>query len=190
MFVINGQQTLGWTEEQVELLWKEIEAFSGYGFNKSHATAYGMISARQLYLKANHPLAFYTSGLSFAKASCPDDYIKLKDYKQEAERHGIKVNRLHLNNSGLNFKIKDGEIYYSFSKIRGIGEEIAGKIEACQSYKNYEDFLRRFGTDAKVNLALIALRVFEGDPITLYKYYETFKLADKKNKEKKDDMIK
>jgi DNA polymerase III alpha subunit len=115
----------------------------------------------------------------------------------DARVHNVKVNRLHLNKSDTNFNIIDkygernmpasdgDEIYYGFSKIKGIGDEPAQRIVDLQPYEGFVDFLEKFGTDAKVVQALIALRVFnEADPITLWKFYETFKKKKKKEEDR------
>lgn len=184
MFVTNGQVTLGMTVEELEHIWKQIEAFAGYGFNLSHAVAYTYISSRMLYLKVHYPLAFYTSVLDCTKAAGPKDYAKLKDYKMEAIKHGVKVNRVDINKSRLQVSAQNGEIYWSFNKIKGVGDEPAARMEQMQPYADYEDFLKRFGTDAKANQAVVALRLFDGDPITNYQYYEAYKASEKKRNER------
>lgn len=184
MFVENGQQVLSWKEDQVVELWNSIMQFAGYGFNKSHAVAYTYISARLLYLKAHFPLEFFAAALS-----CEGDDKKIKEYKLEAERNGIIVNRVDLNKSKSNFsivedesKIRDGkpdldagQIYIGFSNIKGIGKEVADEIVANQPYESFEDFLARFGQDAKVLKPLIALRCFNGDGLAMFEFYEFYK---------------
>lgn len=185
MFVENGQETLGWTKKQLEHLWGQIEAFASYGFNASHATAYAYISSRMLYLKSHHPIEFYAAVLTCTHPAGPKDYQRLKDYKQEAEKHNITVERLDLNASKFECVIKDDKIYYGFSKIKGIGEETAKRIVSLQPYDGFIDFITRFGTDAKVVQALCALKIFnERDPVTLYKFCEVYKKWEKKNKER------
>lgn len=66
MFLKNGQKVLGWTLEQVDDLWSQIEAFSEYGFNRSHSVAYTLLSARLLYLKAHYPIEFFAGTLNCA----------------------------------------------------------------------------------------------------------------------------
>ncbi len=56
---ISGCISNGYTEEQAEDLFQHILKFGGYGFNKSHAVAYGMIAYQSAYLKAKYPLIFY-----------------------------------------------------------------------------------------------------------------------------------
>jgi len=175
MFLKNGQEILGWDEARVSELWDQIEAFAEYGFNKSHTIAYTYVSSRLLWLKAHYPLEFFTAILS-----CCDDTAKLKGYRQEAESMGISIGRVTLNKSKVKFDIVDDAIYMGFSNIKGVGEEIAARIVAGQPYRDFEDFLKRFGTEANVVKALIALRVFEGDPVKLYLYYEYYKAEVKK----------
>lgn len=175
MFLKNGQKVLNWTLAEVQNLWDQIAAFAEYGFNKSHSVAYTYISSRLLWLKAHYPLEFFTAVLS-----CEKDDSKIKEYKREVESMEIPINRVDLNKSKVKFSIVDDAIYMGFANIKGVGEEIAEKIVANQPYASFEDFLRRFGTEAKVVKPLIALRVFDGSPMALYEYYEYFKSEHKK----------
>lgn len=180
-FIEGGQQTLGQTREYLEELWEQIEAFAGYGFNLSHAVGYTYISARMLWLKAHLPNHFFASMFTHTKASGPKDYQKLKEYKREASKCGVQMSGIDLNKSKNHFVVnEDGRVYYGFTKIKGIGEEVAQRIEDMQPYTGFEDFLMRFGTDAKTVQAFIALGCFkERDPITLYKFYEYYKKWEK-----------
>lgn len=171
-FIKNGQQTLSWTEEQVIQLWKQIEDFAGYGFNKSHSVSYAYNAINLLWLKAHYPFEFYAALLKFET-----DQDKIKEYRIDAYRHGIEIQPLNLNKSKANFEIVDNKIYYGFSSIKGIEKESA-KIVANQPYNSFVDFLEKFGTKANVIKPLIALRVFnDKPPAELYKFYEHYKNA-------------
>lgn len=177
-FILGGQETLGESKEYLEHLWDQIEAFAGYGFNLSHAVGYTYISSRMLWLKAHLPKQFFASMFTHTKASGPKDYNKLKEYKREAERNGVKMAGLNINKSKKDFVVnpEDNTIYYGFNKIKGIGEEAAKRLEDLQPYTSFEDFLKRFGTYADPVKAVIALNCFkEHDPVTLYKFYEYYK---------------
>jgi DNA polymerase III alpha subunit len=182
MFLENGSRKTGWPIESddnrnMNFLFNQIEAFSGYGFNKSHACAYTHLSSRLLYLKAHYPLEFFVSTLSLES-----DEDKLKSYKREAERLNIKINRCDLNKSKANFEIVDNEIYIGFSNIKGIGKEVAEEIVSKQPFSGIEDFLKRFGTDKRIVEPLIYLEVFKERPIhILLEFYEEFKKWDKSN---------
>ena len=185
IFIINGQKNLEVGEKEIEHLWNQIEAFAEYGFNLSHAVAYTYISAYLLYLKSHYPHEFYTSILS-----CENLSDKIKDYKMEAKIHGVNVVRIDVNNSRVNFDLQGDEIYFGLSNVKGIGEVPSQRIVDQQPYKNFEDFLERFGTDASVLKPLIGLRCFqERDPITLWKFSEVYKNFVKKNEDKKKRFV-
>lgn len=171
MFVVNGQKNLGWDEKRVENLWKQIESFAEYGFNKSHAVAYTYISSRLLWLKAHYPLEFFASTLA-----CETKDDNIKQFKDDANSFDIVTNRLSINQSKIDFSIQDEELYIGFSDVKGIGTEPAKRIEEGQPYKSFEDFLTRFGTDANIIKPLVGLRVFDDShPVILYEFYEHFK---------------
>jgi len=170
VFIKNGQKNLGESEEYVENLWQTIESFSAYGFNASHSYAYTYISARLLWLKAHYPLEFYAAILM-----CETDTDKIKDYKIDAEKHGIEVLPIHINYSKENFTIHDNKIYFGFSNIKSIGEEVAKRIVVDQPYKNVTDFLDRFGTDLTCIKALVSLGVFGENRIKIRKFTEYYK---------------
>jgi DNA polymerase III alpha subunit len=180
MFIRNGQKNLGWTEEQVSNLFDQVESFSGYGFNLSHATSYTLISSRLLWLKAHYPLEFFTAILA-----CEDATEKIKEYKLEASKYQIEVMPVDINKSGTKVKIVDEKVYLGFANVKGIGDAVVQRIVDNQPYKDLPDFLNKFGTDASVVKPLIGLRVFDGDPITLYKYYEWFKGLKKKKTDRR-----
>jgi len=166
-------------------LWDQIESFAEYGFNKSHTVAYTYISSRLLYFKAHYPLEFYTVTLQIAGE---DD--KIKEYKRDAERHGIKIQKLDMNLSKENFCIVDNKVYVGFRNIKGIGEEVAKEIVSKQPYKSFEDFLARYGTDANVVKPLVCLGVFEdGSRDVLWEFYEHYKKETKRriDRDKRQD---
>lgn len=186
MFLKNGQIILGWTAEKISELWDQIESFAEYGFNKAHSVAYTYISSRLLWLKSHYPVEFFTAVLS-----CEKDHEKTKEYKHEAEGMNIKLEKIDLNKSKVKFDIHDDVIYMGFANIKGVGDEVAQRIVDNQPYKSFEDFLVRFGTDAKVLKPLISLRTFtDADPPKLYEYYEYYKAEKKKVDDRNNRFIK
>ena len=185
MFLENGSRKTAWPiesddERNLNFLWNLIESFSSYGFNLSHAVAYTHTSSRLLYLKAHYPLEFFCSTLGLE-----GDEDKVKFYKREAERSGIKVNRCDLAKSGINYEIVGDEIYVGFRNIKGIGDEVAEKIAAGKPYRDFPDFLSRFGTDKRVLEPLINLGVFkDAPPNILTEFYEDYKRWTKGNSDK------
>lgn len=179
-FVEQCQKRLGYTEVQATEFFAQIEKFSGYAFNKSHAVSYCYVSARLLYLKAHYPLEFFA-----AVMSCEKDADKIKEYKLEAERFVVAINRIDINKSKVHFEIVDNEIYLGFADIKGIGEELAQRIVSGQPYTSFEDFLERFGTQADVVKALVALRVFPDDePAVLYEFADHYRAGIKSRRDR------
>lgn len=185
MFLERGQKNLNASKEEVQNLWDQIKSFAEYGFNLSHAVAYTYVSSRLLYLKSHYPHEFYTAVLS-----CETLSDKIKDYKIEAKRHEVEMEKVDINKSKETFCLVDDVIYYGLSNIKGIGEAPAKKIVENQPYSSFEDFLAKFGTDASVLKALVGLRCFkDADPITLWKFYEHYKSAVKKIEDKRKRFI-
>lgn len=187
-FVDGGMKSLGWNEESVQQLYDQVASFSGYGFNLSHSVCYSVLSARLLYLKTHYPLEFFAAILS-----CEDDEDKIKEYRAEAERFGIKIKPVDINVSDVKFAIRGEEIYVGLSNIKGIGVEVARRIVEGQPYTSFSDFLNKFGTDASVVKPIVGLRLFkEADPVSLYEFYEYYKNETKKrqDREKRHEVSK
>ena len=192
MFLENGSRKTGWPiesdkdERNMNHIFNTIEAFASYGFNRSHSVAYTFISSRLLYLKSHYPIEFFCSTLALE-----GDEDKVKIYKREAERMGIKVNRCDLNKSGVNYEIMGDEIYVGFLNIKGIGEDAAKQMVSMQPYSGIEDFLTRFGTDKRIVEPLIFLGVFKDcDVAVAWEFYEEFKKWSKGNQDKEKRQAK
>lgn len=181
MFVENGAKNLNVNPDFCVDLWDQIESFAEYGFNRSHAYAYTYISSRLLWLKAHYPLEFYTAILM-----CEGDTKKFREYKIDAKNHDVPIKPVHINRSKESFNIHGDEIYFGFSNIKGIGEGAAEKVVENQPYQSFQDFLDRFGYDAKVVKPLTSLGVFEEkqDRLTLLKFSEYYKEAQKKRRDR------
>jgi DNA polymerase III alpha subunit len=172
MFVENGQKVLNQSKEELEKLWALIEAFAKYSFNLAHACSYTYVSSRMLWLKCHYPLEWYAACMSSLKTADS----KLQEYRYDGVKHDIVFNRLDINKSKSNFAIaEDNSIYYAFSKIKGIGDDIADRITSLQPYADLKDFLHKFGVLSNTLKPLIALRIFGDDTVSLWKEYERFK---------------
>lgn len=180
-FIRNAARRLGISLDEAAALWDQIESFGGYGFNRGHAVGYTYLTSRMLYLKANYPIEFYTSIMSCLKTG--DD--RLKEYRADAEGHGIVVERPHVNLSGEDFEIRDEKIYWGLGKIKGVGEESARRIVAAQPYAGLQDFLDRFGTDGVVLKPVLALGLFDEKPgPEIFQYYLQYKDREDKRRGK------
>ena len=103
--------------------------FAGYGFNKAHSVAYGMISYQTAYLKANYPLE-YMAALLNSKAG---DFDKVKASIIDCHARGLVVRPPDLNRSHAGFAVGDAEqheILYGLSVIKNVGEKVVETIIA------------------------------------------------------------
>ncbi len=95
-----------------------IEPFAGYGFNKSHAAAYGWIAYQTAYLKANYPLQYFAALMS----SVRDKTDKLVEYIDEAKKMGIAVLPPDVNASLVDFAVVGDQIRFGLAAVKGVGE--------------------------------------------------------------------
>ncbi len=102
-------------------LWKLIEPFAAYGFNKAHAASYGMVAYQTAYMKANFP-AIYMTALMTAESA---DLEKIAEAVAECERMGIHVLPPDINESRLHFTyIDDTHVRFGLLAIKNLGEDV------------------------------------------------------------------
>ena len=124
-----------------------VDKFAGYGFNKSHAAAYALISYQTAYLKANFPHEFLTATLNFSI----DRTEKIILLKQEIERLNINFLKPDINFSDSLFSIEKNKtsksIRFGLAAIKGVGlKSIASMVKERNingKFKNIIDFMKR-----------------------------------------------
>ncbi|MFA4989307.1 MAG: DNA polymerase III subunit alpha [Candidatus Omnitrophota bacterium] len=127
---LHGCVKNGIKESSATKIFDLIEYFSGYGFNKSHSTAYALISYRTAYLKANYPVEFMTALLTSER----DNTDKIVEYVNEAERMGLVVLPPDINESGALFKVVDNQtIRFGMLAIKNVGH---GAVESIIEVRN------------------------------------------------------
>lgn len=117
-----------------------ITFFGSYGFNKSHATAYGMIAYWGMWLKVYYPLEFY-----WALLKHEPQRIRVQQIAKDAKHHDIELLPPDVSVSKRHFAIDDVSraIRGSLVDIKGVGDAAANAIMATQPYKSLLDFLER-----------------------------------------------
>jgi DNA polymerase-3 subunit alpha len=120
-------------------LFDDMVEFSGYGFNKSHAAPYSLISYVCAYLKAHYPLEFLCSALSLEM----DEETKMIKFIYNLKALNIKLLPPCVNNSEYNFSIYKDKIRYGIAAIKNVGEKIALEIFKKSPYSSVEDFLAK-----------------------------------------------
>ncbi len=145
---ISGSVQQGLKASEAEELWKLIQKFAGYGFNKSHSTAYALIAYMTAYLKAHHSLEFMAALLS---GDIPGRNFKRKDalveHLEDCQRMQITVVPPDVNTSDVDFSVAAGKIFFALSAIKGCGGGAAEAIVAARQeqgrFKDLFDFCER-----------------------------------------------
>ena len=116
---IAGAAEQGMGAEKAEEIWNLIVKFAGYGFNKSHSTAYGAVSYQTAYFKAHYPAEFMAALLSCGM----EDSSRMSEHSEDARRAGCEVLAPDVNVSDVEFKVVGPmRISYGLGAIKGVGE--------------------------------------------------------------------
>ncbi|MCD0459831.1 DNA polymerase III subunit alpha [Roseiconus lacunae] len=150
---LKGAVESGLSQKDAEDIWNLIVKFAGYGFNKSHSTAYALVAYQTAYLKTHYPVEFMASLL------CSDidgRNFKRKDalieHMEDCERMGIDVLPPCVNRSDADFSVADGNIHFALSAIKSCGGSTAIAVEQERKnngpYKDIFDFCERVDLQA------------------------------------------
>ena len=149
----------GYTKGEIEKLWKVMEAFSSYSFNKAHSASYAHMAYQAVYLKVHHPVVYLTSVLNAGGG-----YYHLVEYVEEAKRNGIRILGPDVNRSLHQFEVEGENIRVGFLSIKGLAMKTADKIIDEREYEPYlsiENFLARVPLTKTELFALIKAGVFD-----------------------------
>jgi DNA polymerase III subunit alpha len=133
--------------KQAKDIFATVAKFAGYGFNKSHASAYGVISYQTAYLKANFPTEFLVACLNLEM----DNSDKINIFLQEAKTFGIEIISPDINHSQAKFSIDiiEGKkvIIFAMGAIKNVtsafGEAIVSERKQNGQFKSIIDFAER-----------------------------------------------
>ncbi|HJT38557.1 MAG TPA: DNA polymerase III subunit alpha [Actinomycetota bacterium] len=153
---IEGAQRQGLSKEQARTLWRLIEPFAGYSFNRAHAACYGLVAYQTAYLRANYPVEYMAALLTSVK----DNPDRSPLYLADARALKITVEPPDVNASDMDFTPTErGTIRYGLSAVRNVGENVVAKIKEARQDKgeftSFEDFV------GKVNPVVLNRRVIE-----------------------------
>jgi DNA polymerase-3 subunit alpha len=145
---VEGAVKNGVPEGKAGEIFDLMEKFAEYGFNKSHAAAYALVSYHTAWLKANHPVAFLAASMSLDLGNTD----KLAGHMQEAARLGIAVLPPDVNRSGAEFVLEtreDGSVAIRFAlaavKRVGLGamKDLVAARDASGPFASLSDFAGR-----------------------------------------------
>ena len=153
-FIEGAFKTHGVGKEKAGEVFDLLEKFANYGFNKSHAAAYAVVSYQTAYLKANYPVEFMA-----AVMNC-DLHLtdKLAVYKREVDKLGIATVAPSVNASLAKFTVRGGQVVYALGALKNVG------VEAMQMIVQARDerlFVNLFDVARRVDLKRVGKRPLE-----------------------------
>lgn len=177
IFAKGAAQKSGVTHQEADAIWDALLGFARYGFNKSHAADYAVITVQTAYLKAHYPLE-YMAALLFVERDNPE---KVAYYITEARRMGIEVLPPDVNASSFNFTVEQGTadapptgrdlhiaypfpvppgaaIRYGLAAIKNVGE---GPVEAILAGRQADPFPSLEALCERVDLRKVGKKALE-----------------------------
>ncbi|MCJ8307697.1 MAG: DNA polymerase III subunit alpha [Hyphomicrobiales bacterium] len=109
---------------QASHIFDVLAKFADYGFNKSHAAAYALVSYQTAWLKANYPVEFLAALMTLDMGNTD----KLHDFYREGKREEIEIVAPSVNTSDVEFAVRDGKIFYALAAIKGVGAQAVSHI--------------------------------------------------------------
>jgi len=114
--------------------------FANYGFNKSHAAAYALVSFQTAWLKAHHPVEFFAASMAYDITNTD----RLAAFTEDARRSGVKILPPCINASEADFAVHDGQVRYALAALKNVGEKAMEVVVAGrgQGYASLAAFAR------------------------------------------------
>jgi len=154
---IDGAAKNGVPQEQAAALFKLIEKFAEYGFNKSHSAAYAYLSYQTAYVKKRFPTQFFAAGFT----SSQDDSDKLAATARDAIKNGMTILPPSIHESEADFTIVPGvekTIRFSFAGLKGVGAVPAERLTQLRldkgPFESLQDFCVKLASGGKTYSAI------------------------------------
>ena len=140
---ITGALNNGISKDIAASIFLKIEPFAEYGFNKSHAAAYAIISYQTAFLKTYYPKEFFAASMTMDLSN----QNKLSEFHEELKRIDINVIRPDINKCFADFQFDENNFYYALGAIKSVGYEAILKVvkerQENGEFKSINDFLNR-----------------------------------------------
>uniref|UniRef100_A0A7C3N972 DNA polymerase III subunit alpha n=1 Tax=candidate division WOR-3 bacterium TaxID=2052148 RepID=A0A7C3N972_UNCW3 len=192
---VDGAMKEGLSEELSYEIFDIMAKFAGYGFNKSHATVYGLLSYFTGYLKAHYPSEYMCSVIN-AYISDIKDIVK---YITEVKDMGIPILPPDVNSSDFYVKVENDSLRLGMGVIKNVGENAVKEIVNARKdgkFKDFMDFLLRVNTttvNQKAIESLIKAGAFDslkiGRDILFENLSQLLNIAQNKKKDEESGMM-
>ncbi|MFO1219793.1 MAG: DNA polymerase III subunit alpha [Burkholderiaceae bacterium] len=143
---------------QADEIFDLMEAFAGYGFNKSHAAAYALLAYHTAWLKVHHPAEFYAANMSVEI----DNTDKLRVLINDAKAFGVSFEPPDINRGVYRFEpVADKQVRYGLGAVKGTGAGAIEAIVAAREADGAEPFRSIFDFCARVDRTRVNKRAVE-----------------------------
>lgn len=150
---------MGYPEDVSREVWRQMESFAGYSFNKAHSASFAVESYQSLYLKTYYPLEFMVAVLNNYGG-----FYQRKVYVNEARKAGGNIHLPCVNKSIYNATIEGKDIYVGFDCLQNLETELAERIplerKVNGNYSSLENFILRTGISLEQVVVLIRVGAF------------------------------
>jgi DNA polymerase III subunit alpha len=180
---VQGAKKHGMDKADANKVFSMLATAGAYAFNAAHCVSYGMLAYWTMWLKRNHPTAFYVASLRKTGGGDKKGREKQSQLLRDCAKKGIPVKSLHLNKCGTNWTMDGDSIRPGFTQISGIGEKTANVIlakrEELGRFSDWSDVAKARGVGP---IAIEKMQEFieQEDPFQLTLLQETL---DKVRKE-------
>jgi DNA polymerase-3 subunit alpha len=140
---ITGALKNGISKDVATSIFLKIEPFAEYGFNKSHAAAYAIISYQTAFLKTYYPNEFFAASMTMDISN----QNKLSEFHEELKRININIIRPDINKCFADFQFDKDNFYYALGGLKSVGYEailnVVNERKVNGKFKSINDFLNR-----------------------------------------------
>ncbi|MCX6646057.1 MAG: DNA polymerase III subunit alpha [bacterium] len=162
---LSGAEQRGVNRIIASEIWKEMEAFAEYGFNKAHSASYALVAYQTAYMKANFPLEFYSAYMT----SEMHNQDKIGLICDEMKRKKIMVYPPDINKSFSDFTVEGKGIRYGLAALKGVGHQAVESIVKAREEKGKFENIFQVVSNADIRLlnkgvleSLICAGAFDG----------------------------
>jgi error-prone DNA polymerase len=148
----------GIDEQIAHAIYDKLVGFSGFGFPKSHASAFALLAYQSAWLRHYYPAEFLCALLN----AQPMGFYPPASLVRDAQRRGVEVRPPHINESDAKCTVEDGAVRIGLGYVRSVGEEEATAVAAGQPYADVADLARRADAGRDALQALVASGACDG----------------------------
>ena len=139
-------------EQTAHAIYDKLVGFSGFGFPKSHAAAFGLLAYQSAWLRRYHPAEFLCALLN----AQPMGFYPPSSLVRDAQRRGVEVLPPHINDSEARCTVESGAVRIGVGYVQSVGEADAEAVDTGRPYVDLGDLARRAEVSRSALEALVA----------------------------------